>query len=82
MNIKSKVFVVLDPRFPGSYHYGNRHYDYRPVFIGRRREDRIDWREREILEAGYRPIVVEVKELLVICLISAFLNYVLDRLGR
>lgn len=38
---KYYVYVYLDPRNPGKYHYGNFLFEYAPFYVGKGKDDRL-----------------------------------------
>jgi len=72
------VYVILDPRKPGSYQYNEYHFDYEPFYVGKGKRDRDKWhincigkkgtshRVSKVIkiykETGDLPIIVRVED--------------------
>ena len=51
-------YVYLDPRKPGSYNYGEFHFDYEPFLIGKGKDNRLYEHLNEKEETTYNQYKV------------------------
>ena len=71
------VYVILDPRKPGTYKYGKNNFQFRPIYVGKGTGNRTKQHTyptilaqkthkanklRRIIKAGLEPIFIRVKE--------------------
>ena len=90
------VYVYLDPRKPGLYEYGNLKFTYEPFYVGKGRAYRCytglgDGKKKKsmkatkitaIKNAGYMPIVLKIKEMVIEQVSLDYEISVIEQIGR
>ncbi len=94
MNNKFYTYIALDPRYFGPYFYNGQHLDCIPYYVGKGSGNRINVtlkdkkqkkkfeRTEEIIQSGFEPLLIKVKENLTEIESFQFEQYFITIIGR